>query len=236
MNMKNGLAFRRELFLRVFLILFLLGTLCQSRAAINADCSGVGNAGDAECNGVNNASRTNPCIQEVCTEIGTGVFRCKSAGFDLTDQACLCSDCGNGVCEQDAGEDTDTCPADCSPMISLAPLDVCLAKSCDPNTFDLCCPAGCEGTDPNLGNFDKDCACELSSCGNGTLDSPEETCDDSASPDPACRPPGDTNECTSCGDGFLQSPVEECEVEGADCNTIADNAPGICSSCGCRSN
>lgn len=64
MAIKNRLLFRRApFFLRLLLILFLMGSFSQRlQAAINADCSPGGDAGTVVCN----VARTNPCIQEVC--------------------------------------------------------------------------------------------------------------------------------------------------------------------------
>ena len=113
--------------------------------------------------------------------------------------------CGNGVI--DLGEICDgncltSCASDnaCAPLVLVGSADTCdvrcvlsdVLPACTDD--DQCCPAGCTPT------TDNDCS---TTCGNGTIESPNETCDGNCPTSCPAR--------TSCeSDGVLTGNPEYC--------------------------
>jgi hypothetical protein len=178
--------------------------------------------GGAQCNSAAdcNASDPNPCRQYTCTS-----NFCVETGIDISQPGCgVCGSdslCGNrnGICEDDE-LNCDSTGQDCGSPFLPSGCDV----GCSGGTRDFCCDSlNCQGTDPNSGNFDIDCAC----CGDSVTNSLNgEQCDPSGS---ACAVPGDgAGTCTAqcqctpnppaCGDGILD-PGESCD------GTIISGAP-----------
>src|SRR5262245_9241108 len=205
---KNSGFFYWFLIPSILLLASVMGVNLVSRPVIS-------NPGES-CSVDSQCQDSTGCFLEFCDTINFN--QCTRSGINTSasNQACFqCGQCGNGTCEPDAGENLQTCPADCT---FQGDLDVCsfqLFVQCNP-TRNRCCPSGCQGSDSQGTSFDADCC---NGCGDNQI-SGSETCDGTAvktslTPPAApntCRAPGAAGACTYCGDGNVDSVAgEQCD-------------------------
>ncbi|MCH8147624.1 MAG: hypothetical protein IH987_06455, partial [Planctomycetes bacterium] len=195
----------------------------------------IATCGDGECEsgrGEDSCTCPEDCGPPVC---GDGVCECEeNQGNCCQDCGCgdpLCttcnsatnacdSNCGNGTCEPNCGENCETCADDCPTTCGDGTCE------CGENQENCCEDCGCPSCESCVGGVCR------SDCGDGTCDP---ACEDCNSCPTDCAPTcGDGvcecgEDCTSCADDCQGCGDDCCDANaGENCDTCPADCPPTC--------
>lgn len=198
-----------------------------------------------DCDGLICLPNTRSCegtLLKVCNAQGTAQSTTDCAASKQlcgNDQCVPAGACGNGLCESEASETLESCPADCTGAcgnkVCDAPFENAkkCAKDCPaecgdgfctggetPQSCDIDCPLNCGDGTCGAGESRKNCEQDCGFCGNGVCESAETAA-------PQSPPDGSKESCQIDCLKLKCSQPSDCD-DGISCTADTCGADGIC--------